>query len=191
MHMKPVPPQSESIMQGEPMGNFCELRALAVPPSDDVPPPLLLLHATAASAAATMATHRAKLRFMILASNGTNKTCLWLPAQGTIRSNLVASSNQDALGRGVLSSDEKRALQRYAQDYRVSPVLAVRARIVLACAEGRLNGDVARELNVSIRVVGKWRRQFVEHRLEGLSFNAHRLPSESRISSVSRRRARP
>ena len=84
MHMKPVPPQSESIVQGEPMGNFCVLRALAVPPSDDVPPPLLLLllHATAASAAATTATHVANLRFMISASDGATKHDLGCRCKG-------------------------------------------------------------------------------------------------------------
>lgn len=100
---------------------------------------------------------------------------------------------QRELGRGrrverlVLTSEEKLALQRYAQDYRVSPVLAERARIVLACAEGRLNGDVARELKISIQMVGKWRRQFVQRRLDGLSSVARRLPSESIVSSGSRR----
>jgi hypothetical protein len=92
--------------------------------------------------------------------------------------------------RLVLTPDETLALQRYAQDYHVSPMLAERARIVLACAEGRLNGAVARELKISIQTVGKWRREFVEHRLEGLSFDARRPPSHSRVSSSSRRKPR-
>jgi transposase len=44
----------------------------------------------------------------------------------------------------------------------------VRARIVLLCADGRLNGDVATELGTSIQMVGRWRRRFVQGRLSGL-----------------------
>ena len=40
--------------------------------------------------------------------------------------------------------------------------------IVLACASGRTNQDVAAELRVNQATVGKWRRRFVERRLEGL-----------------------
>lgn len=76
----------------------------------------------------------------------------------------------------ILTSEENSALRRYAQDYRISPSLAEKARVVLECAEGRQNGDVARDLTISRQTVGKWRREFVEHRLEGLSFNRNRLP---------------
>ena len=71
----------------------------------------------------------------------------------------------------VLTADESEVLRQYARDRRVSPVLARRAQIVLECAEGRLNGDVARELNVTIQAVGRWRRRFVEYRLDGLLLN--------------------
>jgi transposase len=47
-------------------------------------------------------------------------------------------------------------------------VLALRARIVLSCAEGAQNKDVAARLGICENTVGKWRRRFAEHRLEGL-----------------------
>jgi transposase len=47
--------------------------------------------------------------------------------------------------------------------------LALRSRIVLACAEGRSNTEVAAACGVSAATVGKWRRRFCELRLDGLS----------------------
>ena len=44
----------------------------------------------------------------------------------------------------------------------------MRARIVLGCAEGEQNQDVAAELGLDKTTVGKWRRRFVEARLDGL-----------------------
>jgi transposase len=47
--------------------------------------------------------------------------------------------------------------------------LALRARIVLACAEGADNKDVAATLGIWPQTVTKWRGRFVRDRLEGLS----------------------
>jgi len=46
--------------------------------------------------------------------------------------------------------------------------LALRSRIVLACAAGATNTQVAAELGVSGAMVGKWRARFVASRLDGL-----------------------
>ncbi len=43
-----------------------------------------------------------------------------------------------------------------------------RARIILACLEGKENQHVAREVGASIPTVSKWRRRFAERGLEGL-----------------------
>jgi transposase len=46
--------------------------------------------------------------------------------------------------------------------------LALRARIVLACASGLSNKAVATRERVSVQTVGKWRRRFIERGLDGL-----------------------
>lgn len=68
----------------------------------------------------------------------------------------------------VLSADERRQLISMAQRARSAPQPARRARIVLACAEGRDNKTVARRLRVAPATVGNWRQRFVEHRVAGL-----------------------
>ena len=69
----------------------------------------------------------------------------------------------------TLTVDEREQLQRWAQRRVSAQALAMRSRIVLACAEGRSNAEVADELGVSAQMVGKWRARFVETRLDGLS----------------------
>ncbi len=44
----------------------------------------------------------------------------------------------------------------------------MRSRIVLACADGGSNTDVAAALGVHLSTVGKWRRRFLKLRLDGL-----------------------
>ncbi len=46
--------------------------------------------------------------------------------------------------------------------------MALRSKIVLACAEGEDNKTVAERLRCSANTVSKWRRRFIEHRLDGL-----------------------
>ncbi|MGW1667019.1 IS630 family transposase [Streptomyces microflavus] len=69
----------------------------------------------------------------------------------------------------VLSDDERETLTRWARRRKSSQALALRCRIVLGCAEGRTNQEVAAELGVWPQTVGKWRRRFVVERLEGLA----------------------
>jgi transposase len=69
----------------------------------------------------------------------------------------------------VLTDDERETLARWARRPKSAQALALRARIVLACAEGGTNKDVAAELSVSAQMVGKWRARFVTARLGGLS----------------------
>ena len=69
----------------------------------------------------------------------------------------------------TLSDDERQKLDTWANRPKSTLRLATRARIVLACAEGRDNKDVAARLHVNIATVGKWRKRFLEDRLEGLA----------------------
>jgi transposase len=68
----------------------------------------------------------------------------------------------------VLSEGERFELRSLASRRKTAQALAMRARIVLACAEGKQNKDVAAELGLAEDTVGKWRRRFVEHRVDGL-----------------------
>ncbi len=45
---------------------------------------------------------------------------------------------------------------------------ALRCRIILACAAGASNKDVAAEVGSTPHAVGRWRARFVEHRIAGL-----------------------
>jgi hypothetical protein len=79
----------------------------------------------------------------------------------------------------VLTTSEKAALKRHVASAKGNPQLALRAQIVLGCAEGRLNGDVARDLSISIAMVGRWRRRFVQERLRGLEAPLSAVPLDS------------
>ena len=59
-------------------------------------------------------------------------------------------------------------LERLTNRRKSAQAMALRARIVLMCAAGSTNREVARHLHVTETTVGKWRRRFVERRLEGL-----------------------
>ena len=69
----------------------------------------------------------------------------------------------------VLSDDERRVLEGWARRRKTAQALALRSRIVLACAEGAGVSAVAAELGVSRTTAGKWRSRFLDARLEGLS----------------------
>jgi len=72
------------------------------------------------------------------------------------------------LARLILSDEEHETLTRWSLRRKTSQALALRCRIVLTCASGKSNSDVARELKVTKPTVGKWRKRFVERRLDGL-----------------------
>jgi transposase len=69
----------------------------------------------------------------------------------------------------VLSDVERRTLLSWSRRASTAQALALRARIVLACAEGTNNKDVAAALGIWPQTVTKWRARFVRDRLEGLS----------------------
>ena len=69
----------------------------------------------------------------------------------------------------VLSDVERDTLLGWARRAKTSQALALRAKIVLACAEGVTNKDVAARLGIWPQTVSKWRARFVKDRLAGLA----------------------
>jgi transposase len=67
-----------------------------------------------------------------------------------------------------LSDAEGETLQRWVRRHSSAQALALRARIVLGCAEGRTNTEIAAVERVNPATVSKWRRRFAVDRLEGL-----------------------
>lgn len=68
-----------------------------------------------------------------------------------------------------LSGEERQTLERWARRPCTTQSLAMRTRIVLACAEGKTNQAVAREVGTSPQTVCKWRGRFQRDRLPGLA----------------------
>jgi transposase len=69
----------------------------------------------------------------------------------------------------VLTEEERQTLERWARRRTSAQAVALRARIVLACAEGATNKAVAERLEIWPQTVAKWRGRFVRERLEGLA----------------------
>jgi transposase len=69
----------------------------------------------------------------------------------------------------VLSDDERQTLTRWAARPKSTQRLALRARIVLACADEPSDKAVAGNLGVCRSAGNTWRPRFVARRLEGLA----------------------
>jgi transposase len=67
-----------------------------------------------------------------------------------------------------LTVQENNQLNEWTRRHKTSQALALRARIVLACAQGQNNSEVAKRCRVIRQTVGKWRSRFLERRLDGL-----------------------
>jgi len=67
-----------------------------------------------------------------------------------------------------LTADERKTLVGWSRRAKSSQALALRCKIVLACADGRPNKQVAADLGVHPDTVGKWRGRFIGRRLDGL-----------------------
>ncbi len=88
----------------------------------------------------------------------------------------------------VVSDTERLELRSLATRRKTAQALALRARIVLACAEGGQNKDIAAKLGLDKATVGKWRRRFVEQRVDGLRdeprSGAPRTIEDERIEAI-------
>ena len=77
-----------------------------------------------------------------------------------------------AIGRPIppltLYDGERETLEQWVRRPKTAQALALRARIILSCADGLANTVVAAQLGVSKPTVGKWRSRFLAQRLDGL-----------------------
>ena len=67
-----------------------------------------------------------------------------------------------------LSPEEREMLEAWTRRRTTAAALSLRSRIVLACAGGESNTEIAARLGVHRNTVSLWRRRFLEFRLDGL-----------------------
>jgi len=73
------------------------------------------------------------------------------------------------LPRPVIVRDtERETLERWIRRPKTAQALAMRARIILACSEGKANSSVADEVGVTAWTVSKWRGRFAAQGIDGL-----------------------
>ena len=88
----------------------------------------------------------------------------------------------------TLAPGERGELERLVRRRKTAQDLALRAKVVLRCAEGATNQAVAREAGVCAHTVGKWRERFAKDRLEGLRdaprSGAPRTVTDERIAEL-------
>jgi PAS domain S-box-containing protein len=91
-----------------------------------------------------------------------------------------------------LDRRDRIALGELANRRADSPSLALRAQIVLACAEGLDNVVVAHRIGATAHTVSKWRRRFVAHGVEGLTdrprSGAPRSIDDAQVAAIAARR---
>jgi transposase len=68
----------------------------------------------------------------------------------------------------TLTAEERTTLTGWTRRPKTAQALALRARLVLAAADGRSNKDVAAALEITEPTVGKWRRRFLAGGPDGL-----------------------
>jgi transposase len=68
----------------------------------------------------------------------------------------------------TLSASERTTLERWTQSRTVQIRQAMRARIVLLAAEGKMNKEIAAALSINPNTAGRWRGRFAELRINGI-----------------------
>src|SRR5215813_8193612 len=87
-----------------------------------------------------------------------------------------------------MCDDDREKLTTIARRPKSSQALAMRARIVLDCARGLSNSEVAQKLHIAGATVGKWRERFRQSGIDGLldepRVGAPRKISDQKIEEV-------
>ena len=91
------------------------------------------------------------------------------------------SSQETEMGarakRIELSDEERATLRVWASSGTTQQRMAVRARVVLAAEEGLPLAEISRRTGLSVNNCLKWRKRFVQERLEGLADKPGRGPA--------------
>jgi transposase len=87
--------------------------------------------------------------------------------QGKPRPGRPLSSTADGKALVVTEADRNK-LQQLIRRAKTSQNMALRARIIIECADGHSNKMVANNLDITPQTVGKWRKRYFENGLEGL-----------------------
>ncbi|MGB7849035.1 MAG: helix-turn-helix domain-containing protein, partial [Candidatus Acidiferrum sp.] len=76
------------------------------------------------------------------------------------------------LGRSIpllqLGREERETLERWVRRPSSAQALSLQARVILTCAQGKTNTEVALQMRLAKPTVGKWRSRFLVRRLDGL-----------------------
>lgn len=83
----------------------------------------------------------------------------------------------------ALNDDDLSTLQRWSRGRSTQARLVLRAKVILAAAEGKANDEIAAELGTDAGFVGRWRRRFAIGGLIGIEKDAPRggRPATARI----------
>ena len=87
----------------------------------------------------------------------------------------------------MLGEDDRRTLERWVRSAKTEQRMALRARIILAAADGASNLAIGRAVRVRPATVSKWRGRFAEGALGGLS-DAPRPGVKRRYGAATERR---
>jgi len=68
----------------------------------------------------------------------------------------------------ILTKEQEEYLEKLMRSHSAEHRLVERARIILACAAGKGNQEVAAEFGMSVPRVSKWRRRFAARGIAGL-----------------------
>lgn len=86
----------------------------------------------------------------------------------------------------ALSADERSFLEALVRRHKAARSLSDRSRMILLCAEGLQCKEVGARRGVHEHTVGKWRRRFVQDRIEGLT-DEYRVTSNSQVRNSTAR----
>ena len=83
----------------------------------------------------------------------------------------------------VVTTEQREQLEAWTRRRKTAQALALRARIVLRCAEGGDDSQVAADVGVTRQTVGRWRRRFIAMGVDGL-LDEPRAGTPRRISDA-------